>query len=395
MPEFKASIRLLTTLEIMMFRKITTSAILASLFCFSSCGQCDKCSKGKENTSDALSTIPCFDLEKIHSGSKEEKDELIRQFGDGLRDIGFVAIKAPGLRPHKDKAIATMKKYFAQDEATKMEDWHHNNGQTGYSFNGNETAAGAPAADLKEHFFVLSELASWPKKIPEFENVMKEYHGELKSYAKTVTTALLEYLGESEALASKLSDEGTHMLRLAYYPSRKEGDDPSAVWAAAHQDLNAITLLPRPSRSGLQLKTKNGEWLSVLCPEDHILINCGDQISYKTAGHIVGTEHQVINDNPGDQSPRFSTIMFAGFPLEYSLSPFKESARRATKNLSPTEAEEYLSHYSDVTAGENLNARLIELGSFDASEDQIRKLQNKGLVRNPCQAVKDKFPQLF
>lgn len=344
----------------------------------------------------AGATIPCFDFTQIKSASESERAVMIRKFGDGLRDIGFVAVYAPEVTPKVEEATRVMKRYFAQSEAVKMQDWHQNNGQTGFSFKGLESAAGSKAADNKETFFIVDDMTRWPNAPAEFKVVMRDYLATLSDYSSQILMYLWEYLGEIEDAHDQAIHEGDKRIRLAYYPAPQKNDNPRSVWAAAHQDLNAVTLLPRPSRSGLQLKTKEGNWLPVTVPQDYIIINCGDQITKKTAGYITGTEHRVINDDPDNCDARYSTILFAALPDEYSLKPFENCCRLATSGMNEEEAAAYLKPFTDVTVTENLMGRLIEMDSWsNPSEELIQTLQSKGLITNPCKSLRKKFPHLF
>ncbi len=51
-------------------------------------------------------------------------------------------------------------------------------------------------------------------------------------------------------------------MRPIYYPPIK-GQPKGAVRAAAHGDINLITLLMGASASGLEVQTKKGEWIPV------------------------------------------------------------------------------------------------------------------------------------
>lgn len=341
-------------------------------------------------------TIPCFDLRDLNSIPAADRKALIEQFGNAMRDVGFVAIRAPELEDISKEAYAIQKSYFAQSNGEKMRDWHDNHGQTGFSYKGLETPAGATVADLKETFFVTATMDKWPKFPASFEEVMKKDLKIMSDLASQVMRVLLEYVGETEVANSSLATEGDRRVRLAYYPVPKESDNPGAKWAGAHFDLNAVTILPRPTRPGLQLLTKNDQWLPVMVPEGYAIVNLGDQWVKKSAGILKGTLHQVVNDDPSNKTARHARILFAAFPDNYSLKPFEPCAAKATAGMSPSEAGDYLRQFGDVTVQENLFGRLIEMGSFGGvTRELIVDLRSKGLIQAPCQKIIDQFPDLF
>ena len=99
----------------------------------------------------SFAEIPLIDLEAIQKASGNERAFLVREFGDGLKDVGFVAIKAESLTPLLKQVNLEMRKYFALSLEEKMKDWDPG-AQQGYSEQGRETAAGSTKADLKELF---------------------------------------------------------------------------------------------------------------------------------------------------------------------------------------------------------------------------------------------------
>lgn len=366
-------------------------------------------------------SIPCFDFKKIEQASSLiEREEMIAEFGNAFRDIGFVAVYAPEISEYVRKATQLAKCYFAQSLDVKRGDSHGNNGQSGYSYKGLETAAGADAPDNKETFFVTRTMPAWPKTSEnftseEFQLVMTNYLQSLSEYAVKGMRYLYEYLGEIEEIENHNLDidDGDRRIRLAYYPSiheepklqisgkrdtqqSDEDEEVFGIWAEEHFDLNGMTALARPSRSGLEMKTKEKKWCPIMVPEDYVILNCGDQITKKTAGYIKATKHRVISNDPTDCSARISTILFASLPDQYSLFPFKSCIAKMTSQMTEEEKVEYLKKYPDINIEENLLGRLIEMGSFkDPSEELVRGLIEKGLIRKPCKKLKEAFPQLF
>ncbi|MGE5196312.1 MAG: 2-oxoglutarate and iron-dependent oxygenase domain-containing protein [Anaerolineae bacterium] len=108
-------------------------------------------------------SIPLIDLEAIDSARGEERKALINQFGDGLKNVGFVAVKAESLTSLIGKVNEEMEKYFSLPLEEKMKDWHIDNAK-GFSQYGRETATGAKNPDLKETYFIPPNFQDWPKQ---------------------------------------------------------------------------------------------------------------------------------------------------------------------------------------------------------------------------------------
>ncbi|CCB85660.1 isopenicillin N synthase family dioxygenase [Parachlamydia acanthamoebae] len=340
--------------------------------------------------------IPLFDLDDIENAPTEIRKELIKQFGDGLKDIGFIAIKAPSLSAIIKDVTKSMKTYFALPLEEKMKDWNSDNSK-GFSEQGRETAAGATHADRKETFFVPPHFKKWPQTPPEFGQVMERYHTELTNLAIKVMRYVAEYLEEPTENVSETIDTAYNLLRLAYYPAPKSEDHPDSVWANAHEDLNALTLLPPTKVPGLQLFTKDERWLSVTAPEGSLILNTGLQLERLTAGLIKATLHRV--QNPGGKytyQARHSSIFFASWAPEKSLAPLKKCVEKITENMSEEERTTYLLQYPDVTVQENLISRLIEMGTIpNPTREQVAELHQKGLLQRPPLHVVEEFSDLF
>lgn len=125
--------------------------------------------------------IPLIDLDAITNAPEAERVRLVQAFGNGLRDVGFVAVKAESLSPLIKQVTDRADVYFDQTLDVKLKDDHKNSGQTGFSQRGSETAAGAKEADNKEFFHISPDLDKWPSE--DFKKVMQEYHKELTKYA--------------------------------------------------------------------------------------------------------------------------------------------------------------------------------------------------------------------
>ncbi len=340
--------------------------------------------------------IPLFDLDEVSAASGEGRKELIQGFGDALRDVGFLAIKAERLTPLVKQMFAETEAYFHQSQEVKMRNWEENNG-SGYSQTGRETAAGAKHADLKEFYHIPPNYEKWPTNRPEFAPVMQKYHAELSVCIRQSLSFLAEYLNEpTEDIDISMQSEG-NLLRLIYYPVHKETDPVEAMGAAAHEDLNALTALPPATAPGLQLLNKEGEWVDVVAPEGYLIINTGEQVEMKTAGYIKAIRHRVIN--PGGQwtdKERFAAVYFGSWSRQYSLKPFDGCIEKACAGMTSEEREAHLQKYPDVTAMDNLISRLIEMGTIkDPGRELVESLRTKGLLRLPTAALKETYPDLL
>ena len=310
-------------------------------------------------------TIPVVDLNDFLKGSSSQKDDFVNTVGQGLTDLGFFAIENHGV-DHKliEQAYGLAKAFFEQDVSVKAQyEDPAIKGQRGYVSFGKEKAKDANAPDLKEFWHVGQSLPEghelnkvypanvWPSELPEFKPVFQQLYKQLDVCAQSLLKACALYLGENETLFSDMATDGNSILRVIHYPPIAEDANPASIRAAAHEDINLITLLCESTDEGLELLQKDGNWRPIHALNGQIVVDTGDMIQNVTNGILKSTTHRVVNPN-NDRSQRFSMPFFVHARSEVDLSPLASCVEKTGgKKL-----------YPDQTAGEYLNQRLKEIG---------------------------------
>lgn len=82
----------------------------------------------------------------------------------------------------------------------------------------------------------------------------------------------------SIALPKMIEQSHKTLLRILHYPPMSGDEEPGAIRAAAHEDINLLTILPAANEPGLQVKAKDGQWLDVPCDFGNLIINIGDML---------------------------------------------------------------------------------------------------------------------
>jgi len=310
--------------------------------------------------------------------SNEGLDNFRSQLVDGFSEIGFVILKnhpiTADLQQSFHDACANV---FGMSEQEKLDyEIPGYKGQRGYVGFGRETAVGATAADLKEFWHIgrapdsSDPLTStylpnvFPTQVPNFETVGKQMFAELESVSQFLMSCLTDALGVQEDYFKKFVASGNSILRALHYPGyfRTEYEGSGAVRAAAHTDINLITLLLGASHRGLQVQTLSGEWLNIHCSSNELVVNVGDMLQRLSNMRFVSTVHRVLNpvecsgmDFMDDYvQPRIS-IPFFCHPA--SIMPLNVLESCVDFQNPP--------RFEDITAGDYLNQRLAELGLLD------------------------------
>ena len=312
-----------------------------------------------------MKLVPSVDLRDFLSGNPERKQKFVNEIGKAYEEIGFVALKGHFL---DDQLVAELyeevKQFFDLNVETKQKyEIPGIGGQRGYVGFGKETAKGFKKGDLKEfwHFGQYLEngskyAAEKPdnvevKENPKFNIVGKEAFKMLEKTGIYVLRALALYLGLDEFYFDKYVAEGNSILRPIHYPPIMQEPD-NAVRAAAHGDINLITLLMGAQGKGLQVMNHDGEWIDAIAQEDELMINVGDMLSRHTNNKLKSTVHQVVN-------PPRELWGTSRYSIPFFMHPVSEMPLNALENCVD---ENNPKLYEDTTAGKFLYERLVELG---------------------------------
>ena len=312
-----------------------------------------------------MKNIPSVDLTDFLSEDPLKKQKFIKEIGEAYEEIGFIALKGHFLTDNlSEKLYEKVKLFFDLPEEIK-ESYEINGigGQRGYTSFGKESAKGRSKGDLKEFWHFGQEVINNEKlkteypnnvevnEVPDFNNVGMETYKMIEKTAIYVLRALALYIGLDEFYFDKYVINGNSILRPIHYPPI-EGEPKGAVRAAAHGDINLITLLMGASASGLEVQNKQGEWIPVTALPEQLVINVGDMLERLTNNKLRSTIHRVINPRREDwDKPRYSIPFFTHPISEMKLNCLPECITETHPKV-----------YDDITAGEFLNERLKELG---------------------------------
>ncbi len=187
--------------------------------------------------------------------------------------------------------------------------------------------------------------------MPEFNSVGKEVYVTLERTAKYVLRALALYLNIDKNYFDQYITNGNSILRPIHYPPILE-DPKEAVRAAAHGDINLITLLMGAHGKGLQVQNTKEEWIDAIAQKDELMINIGDMLSRHTNNVLKSTVHRVVN-------PDKELLKKSRYSIPFFMHPVSEMKLNVLESCI---CEEHPKSFKDITAGEFLNERLVELG---------------------------------
>ena len=312
-----------------------------------------------------MNAIPSVNLKDFVSGDLSRKQKFIKEIGSTFENIGFVALGGHFLSEQLVSDLyCEIKNFFdlPQEDKDKYE-LDGLGGQRGYTPFGREHAKGKKEGDLKEFWHFGQYVEDNPKleteypanvivaELPKFNIVGKEVYKMLEKTAKYVLRALALHLNLEENYFDSYIKNGNSILRPIHYPPIVN-EPKKAVRAAAHGDINLITLLMGAHGKGLQVKNMNGEWVDAIAQPEQLMINVGDMLSRLTNNKLKSTIHQVVN-------PPRELWGSSRYSIPFFMHPVSDMPLNCLENCVDKNNPK---QFEDTTAGEYLYERLIELG---------------------------------
>lgn len=286
-------------------------------------------------------------------------DTIADDLGRSFQEYGFAVIRDHGIPQELiDRAEELSKAFFAlPDEVKKAYYIPGGGGARGYTPFGTEKAKDANVHDLKEFWHVGRELPEghplsefmadnvWPSEVEGFRETFSDLYEAFEVAGGRVLEAIALHLGLPRDFFVPTVEEGNSVMRLLRYPPLEGKEAEGAIRAAAHGDINTITLLLGAEEAGLELLTKQDEWKAVEVPEGALVINVGDMLDRLTNGKLRSTTHRVVNPR-GEAAyrARYSMPFFLHFRPDYVIETLDSciDPERPEDHPAPISSHEYL-----------------------------------------------------
>jgi len=309
--------------------------------------------------------IPVVDLNEFVSGNSNQKKAFVQQLGKAYEEVGFVAVKNHGIA---DALIDDLYKYVQQFFSLPLEQKKNYEipelaGQRGYTSFGKEHAKDSDAPDLKE-FFQYGQTVTddhplkslYPdnvkvNQVPGFDETFFAAFRAFEKSGSSLLEAIAIYLGLDEFYFKEHIDAGNSILRAIHYPPITT-EPASAIRAEQHEDINLITLQVGASAGGLEILTKNNDWVGVTSLPEQIVVNVGDMLQRLTNNQLKSTTHRVVN-------PPRELWHTSRFSIPFFLHPKPDMSLACLEGCID---DKHPKVYTDITAGEYLDERLMEIG---------------------------------
>ena len=307
-----------------------------------------------------LETLPILSL-------SDDAARFSEEIGDSFKTFGFALVKDHGIHPELiNRAWRLTAEFFALPEPEKRSYFiKGQGGARGYTPFGTEIAKGAKLHDLKEFWHVGRDLPAghpladasmppniWPRQPECFRETFETLYAEFDRVGAVILSRIAIYLGLDAGWFDPAIEDGNSVLRLLHYPPT--GDNSGgAIRAGAHEDINLITLLLGAEEAGLELLTKQGEWMGIFPPEGALVINIGDMLQRLTNHVLPSTTHRVRNPMGARTGfSRYSMPFFLHLRSDFRFVTLPGCVSQQNPDRYPV----------SITADDYLQERLREIG---------------------------------
>lgn len=259
-----------------------------------------------------------------------------QKFVESLRQTGFGVLKNHPISQESVASIyANWQAFFNTEE--KQAYLYNKDKQDGFFPQSvSEVAKGFKKKDIKEYF----HFYPWGQCPDELTDELNDYYKNTSSLAAQLLNWIEQ---ESPAEVSKhysmplsqmIDGSDQTLLRVLHYPPLAGDEEADAIRAAAHEDINLITLLPAANEPGLQVKALDGSWLDVPCDFGNLIVNIGDMLQEASGHYFPSTTHRVINPEGSDVTKsRISLPLFLHPRPDVKLSERHTAGTYLTERL--------------------------------------------------------------
>ena len=294
--------------------------------------------------------IPKIDISEIEE--KEFSRTLLQDFFSAYNKYGFGYIINHGIEKTLiEQLFQVSKQFHSQPLSEKMRvalDHNHR----GYIAINTSTDVNSKLADVKkpnqsESFMMMREDKSelpdvylsgpnqWPK-LENFKEVLDKYTFNMTKLGRNLMRLALLSSGVRDLSVMQSLDRPTIWLRLLHYPPISKNSPSDLYGSAPHTDFGCLTILAQDEIGGLQVQTREGEWIDVPKLEGSFVVNVGDMLSRYTNGLLRSTPHRVINKSGKE---RFSCPFFFDPHTNAVVQPLKGTGK---PKFSPINFGEFL-----------------------------------------------------
>ena len=249
-------------------------------------------------------------------------------------------VKNHGFSPESlGRLTGAAEQFFSLPVDAKMgvavEDSPQFRGYLPLEYSGDEGEAGK---NLQEAFMIMHDRPrgpipmhgpnQWPGALPALRPAMLDYFAGMERLASPMLQGFAMALGLRRDYFDDVHRDPMNTLKLNHYPPQKIVEDTDLIGVGGHCDGGSFTILWQDSQGGLEVLSKDGDWVGVPPVEGTFVINIANMMQRWSNGRFSSTEHRVINRFGKDRYsiaffvyPAYTTVVGPVVDLDRSTVP--------------------------------------------------------------------------
>lgn len=297
--------------------------------------------------------MPILDLGDWIAGGSIEP--LVEQFKAACTNTGFFYVRNHGVPQQViDEVFDATRRYMSLPMEERMKDQIDERFRRGFMPMG-VTQHPGHKPDLKESYELGVDLPlsdpdvqagrplhgpnRWPADKPWLAQAATAYFEHTMALGKRLLRVFAVALGQPEDFFLQYTRKPMVQARLFHYPPQSSPTNLE-LGAAAHTDYGMLTLLAQDPIGGLELCTREGEWVGAPYIEGTLVINLGDLVKVWTNDVYVSNPHRVAN-RTGRERYSIPTFFNLDYDTPVACLPRFQVAGEAPKHA-PIKSGEYL-----------------------------------------------------
>ena len=259
--------------------------------------------------------IPVLDIGPTLAGLPGAAEALAERVARTCEDTGFLVLSGHGIDPALPAGcFEAAARFFALPEeeklALKVGELNIGFLPTGAQVIRTSRVAEVKKPNLNESFYIIRDrgpdhpdiLAKkpfvapnrWPPGLPGFREATLAYFTAMEALALRLLPVVTMALGmPRDYLAGDFRDPAC-TLRLIRYQPQPEPEE-GRFGFAPHIDTNLITFLAQSALPGLEVRTREGEWLRPPAIPGTFVVNTAEMLGRYSNDRFAPTPHRVVN----------------------------------------------------------------------------------------------------
>ncbi|KAL7145548.1 hypothetical protein ABFS83_07G091800 [Erythranthe nasuta] len=145
----------------------------------------------------------------------------------------------------------------------------------------------------------------WSEGNPAFSQTVQSFSDQLSELDKIMRTMVVESLGLGKYVDEHI-DSTKYLVRVQKYDGPQT--DETKLGLSSHTDKNTMTILYQNTVSGLEVLTKDGQWITAQPSPDSFIVMIGESFHAWTNGRLYPPYHRVMMTG---EEARYSIGLFS------------------------------------------------------------------------------------